>query len=253
MYILLSPSKTFDLKGLSRMPVATAQPLGLKYIAPIAEAVLSIEDDALRKALSLNAKQLSEARQHWQSLVGGELEPRRAMELYSGMVFRKLGAKTLDSDAWAWADEHLGICSFVYGLLRPSDGIVPYRMEGTMRLGSGQSVFEYHRDRLTPLLIEAVKRSGGVLLYLASEEMKLLFHWAEVERAVRIVTPTFLVPQEDGTRKQITIYTKMARGTMARNIILGRLTELSQILELSPEGYQYEAGLSTEDELIFSL
>ena len=82
--------------------------------------------------------------------------------------------------------------------------------------------FDYWRDRLTPYLIEEVKRAGGTLLFLASDEMRGLFHWAEVERAVRVITPTFLVRQPTGRLKQIVVYTKMARGAMAGEVIRQR-------------------------------
>ena len=71
--------------------------------------------------------------------------------------------------------------SFVYGLLSPETAIRYDRMEGAVQLPDlfDGRLFDYWRDRLTPYLIEEVKRAGGTLLFLASDEMRGLFHWAE--------------------------------------------------------------------------
>lgn len=98
--------------------------------------------------------------------------------------------------------------SFVYGLLRPSDLIRPLSYGGTAHIpGIGEGrIFDFWRDRLTPLFIEEVKRRGGTLLYLASDEMRQLFHWAEVEEGgAGDHLTNFLVRQPDGRLKQIVI------------------------------------------------
>ena len=154
------------------------------------------------------------------------------------------------------AGERLRMTSFVYGLLRPSDQIRPYRMEGGIHLplcGEGERLFDYWRDRLTPLLIEEGKRQGGTLLYLASEEMRQLFHWAEVERQLRVLSPTFLTVQPDGRHKQIVIYTKMARGTLAGEVIRRGLTTEDEVKACSPEGFCFAPEHSTERDWTFLL
>ena len=92
---------------------------------------------------------------------------------YTGMVFRKLSPSTFTAEDWAYAAEHLRITSFVYGLLSPETAIRYDRMEGAVQLPDlfDGRLFDYWRDRLTPYLIEEVKRAGGTLLFLASDEM----------------------------------------------------------------------------------
>lgn len=252
MYILLSPSKTFDLKGLASAPAPLSQPQEQEYIYPIAQQALRLNDDELAQALHLNSKQLAQARIHWQRLVSGESKEHRAALLYSGMVFKRLEASSFSAEDWLYAQEHLGICSFAYGLLRPADGIRPYRMEGDMPMQEGR-VFEYHRDRLTPRLIQAVQATGGTLIFLASQEMKQLFHWAEIENAVRVITPTFLCRKPSGKLGQITIYTKMARGAMTRQILQARSTQTEELKQFSPEGFAYAPELSCPEEFIYLL
>lgn len=254
MYTIISPAKTFERKASRLGTSPTPRPAELEHYAhPITETALSMSIEELSKALRLSHKLALEARQDWLSFVQADTAPHRALELYSGMVFKKVNARDFSPKQWREADERLGICSFVYGLLRPSEGIRPYRMEGDVRLGDGSSVFGYWRDILTPLIIERTSRAGGVLLFLASEEMKQLFHWEEVERSVQVITPTFLTSTESGKLKQIVIYTKMARGEMAGAIVRQCIDRAEVLQGLSPSGFVYRPDLSSHQEWVYVL
>ena len=89
----------------------------------------------------------------------------------------------------------LWITSFLYGLLRPLDAILPYRMDGHVELpsGEGQNMFGFWKSRLTDILIDAVKADDGVLIHLATEEYQHLFDWQRVRKEVRIVQPLYQI------------------------------------------------------------
>ena len=67
-----------------------------------------------------------------------------AVFLFDGDTYRGLEARTLDGDALRWAEGHLRILSGLYGLLRPFDGIQPYRLEMGSRLKTrrGKSLYD---------------------------------------------------------------------------------------------------------------
>ena len=71
----------------------------------------------------------------------------------------KAKAETLTVDDLNYSQGKLWITSFLYGLLRPLDGILPYRMEGNVELlsGDGQNMFGFWKSRLTDVLIDSVK------------------------------------------------------------------------------------------------
>ena len=99
--------------------------------------------------------------------------------------------------------------SFCYGLLRPLDVIRSYRLEGDVVLPEpgNQTMFSYWKSCLTDVFIEDIKKAGGILCNLASDEMKSLFDWKRVEREVRVVTPEFQV-WKNGKLASIVIYIK---------------------------------------------
>ena len=173
---------------------------------------------------------------------------------YTGAVFKRILPKDFTADDFRYAQEHLRITSFLYGLLRPLDGIRPYRLEGDVRLPEkgGITMFDYWKPLLTDYFIEEIKKRGGILVNLASGEMKDLFDWKRVESEVRVITPDFQV-WKGGKLKTVVIYAKMCRGEMVRYIIKNRIGCPEDLRGFSWEGFTFDEELSTDNHLQFVL
>ena len=162
-----------------------------------------------------------------------------AVLTYAGMAYRHLRAETFDAAEMDYAQGHLWITSFLYGLNRPLDGIASYRLEGSAPAPDGeQSIFDYWKSRLTDVLIDSVRADDGVLLYLASGEMKRLFDWARVTREVRVVAPEFRVMKGEQL-KTVVVYVKMMRGAMVRHALTRRLSTPEALLDFEYEGFAH--------------
>ena len=174
----------------------------------------------LEKLLKVNAKIAAENKVRFHDFCSEDNHPMPAIGAYTGAVFKRILPKDFTADDFRYAQEHLRITSFLYGLLRPLDGIRPYRLEGDVRLPEkgGITMFDYWKPLLTDYFIEEIKKRGGILVNLASGEMKDLFDWKRVESEVRVVTPDFQV-WKGGKLKTVVIYAKMCRGEMVRHII----------------------------------
>ena len=159
-----------------------------------------------------------------------------------------LKAETLNVDDLNYSQRKLWITSFLYGLLRPLDAILPYRMEGNVELpsGEGQNMFGFWKSRLTDLLIDAVKADGGTLIHLATEEYQHLFDWQLVRKEVRIVQPLFYVRKGSELKIQA-VRAKTCRGAMARFIIENRIDKPEDLFSFSYEGFTYEPKLGEPD------
>lgn len=159
---------------------------------------------------------------------------------YDGMVFQKLAPETMSDSDLAYANEHLMIGSFLYGLLRPLDLVSPYRLEGDVELPDNGhvSMFDYWKPRLIDYFIDRINADDGVLVNLASAEFKRLFDWKQVARELKVITPDFKVVK-DGKPKNVTIYAKMCRGAMSRWILQNRITNLADLRHFSYEGFNY--------------
>ena len=171
-----------------------------------------------------------------------------ALCAYTGAVFKRIAPDDFSADDFRYAQAHLNITSFLYGLLRPLDLIHNYRLEGDAVLpdNGGQSMFAYWQSRLTGLLLERVKADDGILVNLASEEMKRLFDWKRVCREVKVITPEFRVWKGDKLRS-IVVYTKMCRGEMTRYLLKGRITDPEALKAFTWEGFRWDdaAGMFT--------
>ena len=62
-------------------------------------------------------------------------------------------------------------------------------MEGDIKLPErgGISMFDYWKPILTDTFIKEIKARGGILINLASGEMKDLFDWKRVEQEVQVI------------------------------------------------------------------
>ncbi len=169
-----------------------------------------------------------------------ETEKLPAILAYYGQAFKYLRASEFSDADFQYAHDHLFICSFLYGLLRPLDLIHPYRLEGKVRLQAtdGQTMLTYWRSRITDVLIDAVKSDDGVLVHLATGEMEQLFEWGRVCREVTVVQPLFYA--DEGHRlKTVSVHAKSCRGAMAREILLNRYSSPSSLLAFEQNGYRY--------------
>lgn len=166
---------------------------------------------------------------------------------YHGQVFKHLKAETFSAGQQQYANEHLWICSFLYGLLRPFDTIMPYRLEGSVRLQitDGKTLFDYWRTRLTSALIDSVKADDGILVFLAAEEMKRLFDWRRVQEELTVVQPLFY--EDDGSRlKTVVVRAKSCRGAMTRYILLNRPCSIEELHGFELDGYRYRPNYGEE-------
>lgn len=171
-----------------------------------------------------------------------------AILAYHGQAYKHLKAETLNVDTLNYSQGKLWITSFLYGLLRPLDGILSYRMEGAVELpsGEGKNMFVFWKSRLTDILIDAVKADDGILIHLATEEYQHLFDWQRVRKEVRIIQPLFYVRKGNDLKMQA-VWAKTCRGAMTRFIIQNRITNPTDLNAFSYEGFIYDPTLGEPD------
>ena len=171
-----------------------------------------------------------------------------AILAYHGQAYKHLKAETFTVEDLNYAQDKLWITSFLYGLLRPLDGILPYRMEGNVELPSGEglNMFGFWKKRLTDVLIDSVKTGDGILIHLATEEYQHLFDWQRVKKEVRVIQPLFYVRKGNDLKIQA-VWAKTCRGAMTRFIIENRIVNPDAISAFTYEGFEYELTLGEPD------
>ena len=176
---------------------------------------------------------------------------RPAALAFNGDTYQGLEFKTLDEDAVQYAQNHLRILSGLYGVLRPLDGMQPYRLEMGSRLKTdhGATLYAYWGSRIAKALNAQAEEVGAtVLINCASQE-----YFKAVDKKtlnIDIITPKFL-ENKDGRSKMVSFYAKRARGAMARFVIENRVTDLDGVKQFDSGGYVSEPSESDDKTLTF--
>ena len=176
---------------------------------------------------------------------------KQAIFAFSGDTYVGFDAKTLADDELDYAQEHVGILSGLYGLLRPRDLMQPYRLEMGTRLANprGKDLYAFWGGRITSAINEALAaQADPTVINLASNEYFKSVKKQELNGDV--VTPVFK-ELKDGKAKVIGLMAKRARGMMARYIVEKRIENPKALKKFTRGGYRYKASESTDTEWVF--
>lgn len=253
MLTFISCAKTMASRCRLSVP-DTTRPAFAREALETALELAQYSVSELETMLHVNGKIAAENRLRYHDFCSDAVPAMPALCAYTGAVFKRIAPADFTADDFRFAQRHLRITSFLYGLLRPLDLIRPYRLEGGVCLPGkgGISMFDYWKPRLTDCFIETIRQEGGVLLNLASGEMKELFDWKRVEREVRVLTPEFQV-WKSGQLKTVTVYAKMCRGEMVRYLIKHRIDTPEALRDFAWEDFRLDEGRSTENHWLFTL
>lgn len=169
--------------------------------------------------------------------------------LFSGEAFKSLDAKSFTKSNWKQAQSSLRILSGFYGVLKPLDAVLPYRlMVGTpYKTKSGKSLYSYWSEVVTKN-IESEISPKGYLLNLASDEYFKLIDSKNFNRKIL----HFKFFQSKGEEiKTIPTFSKQARGSMARFVIETNAKSITDLKKFKEEGYSFNQKLSDENTLVF--
>lgn len=169
--------------------------------------------------------------------------------LFSGEAYKSLDAKSFSKLNWKQAQQSLRILSGFYGILKPTDTVLPYRlMVGTpYKTKAGHTLYKYWSSLVTSQL-EAEIEKNGYLLNLASDEYFKLVDQKNFSR--KIIHFKFL--QKKGKElKSVPTFSKQARGAMARYIIQATPKSIEDLQAFNLEDYKYSSEHSTVDTLAF--
>ena len=248
MLALISPAKTLDYTSELPTDQHTQHRL-LEQSEQLIEVCrqLSVTQVASLMSVSEKIAQLNVARfQDWTPEFDFS-NARQALFAFKGDVYTGLDAYTLNNIEFA--QQHVRMLSGLYGLLRPLDLIMPYRLEMGTKLNNhmGTNLYHFWGDQITDLINQDLKQTNSqILVNLASNE----YYKAVNEKKINaeIVQPVFLDRKGD-EYKTISFYAKKARGFMTRFIVENKLNTVEQLKDFNTEGYYFDS--TNGKELIF--
>ena len=166
---------------------------------------------------------------------------------YEGIQYRYMAPGVMETAHLDYLREHLRILSGFYGLLRPFDGVTPYRLEMQARLAVDgyQDLYQFWGDRLARQL--ATKTD--FVLNLASKEYSRAVE-PHLPESVRFVTCTF-GEWKGGKVIEKGTQCKMARGQMVRWLAENNIRSQADLRDFDQLGYRFCEELSTEDHFVY--
>ena len=259
MYFLLSPAKSLNEKDALPVNLGNyySQPELIEHAQGLMKDLKAKEPIDLQELMSISddLAQLNARRnQDWAwsantPFTGDNAKP--AGYLFDGDVYTGLDMYHMDKDTAIYVNEHLGILSGLYGVLKPLDLIQPYRLEMGTKLKNdrGDNLYEFWGEEVTKTINARMADSEDkVLINLASNEYFKVIKKKALN--AQIITPRF-EDEKNGQYKVISFYAKKARGLMVKCAADNKLTNAEQLKQFDLAGYYYVDELSDDKTWTF--
>ena len=259
MYFLLSPAKSLNEKDAVPINLGNyySQPELIEHAQVLMKDLKAKEPIDLQELMSISddLAQLNARRnQDWAwsantPFTGDNAKP--AGYLFDGDVYTGLDMYQMDKDTAIYVNEHLGILSGLYGVLKPLDLIQPYRLEMGTKLKNerGDNLYEFWGEQITDTINARMADSEDkVLINLASNEYFKVIKKKALN--AKTITPRF-EDEKNGHYKVISFYAKKARGLMVKYAADNKLTNAEQLKQFDLAGYYYVDELSDDKTWTF--
>ena len=251
MKILTSPAKLMNIENSSPFLKST-KPHFIDQAELIQKTLKHKSPKYLSELMEISTKLADEnweRNQNWKAKPSNK-ESAPALMAFTGEVYRGLDAKSLDEKAIDYLQKNFRILSGLYGLLKPSDRIMLYRLEmgRKFKFDGHKNLYEFWREKVTEQLNSELK-SKDLVLNLASKEY---FKVLDKDKIKAPVIDFEFYEYREGKLKQIVVYTKHARGLVARFCAENKVKTLDEVKAFNLEKYYIADDLSTEKKLVFT-
>ena len=244
MRIIISPAKKMnaDTDTLSYRDL----PMFIEKTQRILERLRSMKEDELKKLwkcndqiAALNVERLSGMDLH------RNLTP--AIIAYEGIQYRYMAPDVFTEAEYAYVQEHLRILSGFYGVLRPLDGVTPYRLEMQAKLSMGnvKDLYAFWGEQLA----QAVLDGANCVINLASTEYSICVS-RYLPKGKRMITCVFGEEKEGKIIEKGTMC-KMARGEMVRFMAVNQIENPEEIKAFAGLDYRFSPEHSDEKTYVF--
>lgn len=251
MKIITSPAKLMNVENSTDLLKSTT-PKFIEEAAFIQSHLKHKSPKYLSELMGISAKLADEnweRNQKWKTKPTAK-ESAPAMFAFTGEVYRGLNAKTLDKAAIDYLQKNYRMLSGLYGLLKPSDKVMLYRLEMGRHFEFDQykNLYEFWKEKVTEQLNSEMKKNE-ILLHLCSTEYGKVIDRKKLNH--KVIDFDFY-ELKDGKLKTIVVYTKHARGLVVRFCAETNARTLNDVKAFNYDGYLIDEEKSTDTKLVFT-
>lgn len=244
MRIIISPAKKMNVDDDSLEFVDL--PVFLKESNYLKEWLQELSFEEAKALWGCNEKL---AERNYNNLMNMNLETRLtpAILAYEGIQYQYMAPSVFENNMFSYVQNNLRILSGFYGVLKPMDGVVPYRLEmqAKTNIDGVKGLYNFWESRL----YEEVIDDTHIIVNLASKEYsKCIEKYLKPED--QYITCVF-GEISNGKVVQKGTYAKMARGEMVRFMAENNISEIEDIKGFDRLGYKYSVEQSTDVQFVF--
>ncbi len=251
MKILISPAKSLNLDPLPTK-IKSTDIIFKDEAWEIAKVLKQKSPRELSELMNISSKlaELNWKRNQEYTREFTNKNSKQAIYSFNGEVYNGINVNTISETGIEFLQENLRILSGQYGLLRPLDLIMPYRLEMGTRLSidGSKNLYDFWVDKISKQLNTEINEND-IIINLASNE-----YFKSVKKNLikaEIITPIFK-DYKDGKLKTISFFAKKARGQMVRYIADNQvINNIEELKEFTVDGYIFDPKLSDNKNLIF--
>lgn len=244
MKIVITPAKRMkdDIAYLD----PESKPVFLKDTEVILEHLKKLSFKEVKQLLKCSDKIANEAYNNYHKIdLNKNTVP--AILSYEGIQYDNMAAHIFTNDDYEYAKKYIRILSGFYGVLKPFDGVVPYRLELNNKLSFDQynNLYDFWGNKM---YLELIKDDKEILDLGAKQYTRILKKY--LGNNVNYVKCYFM-EKEGNEYKEIGVYVKQARGEMVRYLVKNRITTFNQVKDFMGLGYHFCLEKSDHQNYIF--
>lgn len=170
-----------------------------------------------------------------------------AILAFSGIQYQYMAPDLFTQPALDYIQKNLRILSGFYGMLRPFDGVCPYRLELNTKMVGFRDYSLYHFWGSD--IAENLFQEDNIVIDLASKQYTRLVKPYLSQRR-QLITVDFQ-ELKNGKWKTVGVHAKMARGEMVRYIAEKQIKNPTDLQDFNDFEFQFEPDVSTKDHYVF--
>lgn len=170
-----------------------------------------------------------------------------AILAFSGIQYQYMAPDLFTQPALDYIQKNLRILSGFYGMLRPFDGVCPYRLELNTKMVGFRDYSLYHFWGSD--IAENLFQEDNIVIDLASKQYTRLVK-PYLSQGRQLITVDFQ-ELKNGKWKTVGVHAKMARGEMVRYIAEKQMKNPTDLQDFNDFEFQFEPDVSTKDHYVF--
>ena len=243
MIILIHSSKTIRTTSRDGNSLVSTNLLSNSH--ELIKIIRALPTEKLTKMMQISPKLAeitSELLANWNDEPGKQ---RATIDSFLGDIYSGLQVQTWSQKDREYANQHLRILSGLYGILKPFDGIYPYRFEMGYKLPGEKNMYDFWDEDIAATL----PKDGLIVNLAAVEYSKTVTDYVDKNR---VITPRFLtISPKTGEPVFVVVHAKIARGAFARWMIQNKIEDGEALKNFNDIGYKYDPKLSSDSVPVF--